>query len=164
MDERKRLVFISAIVVFMVILVIALLKNNDDYLTKLNKEAEVTKKPKTHQITNENNQRLSTKSNKTLENKEYEELIKNFITALTFIDKDPKVLDEFVEKDSTYYKTLITNKEYIGKSIDSIFIESVRINNGIHLVKTKITINSNAQMTVFQIKPVNRKYKFIGSE
>jgi len=159
LEEKKKLVFIITIVVFIVVLVIALVKNNNDYLAKSNQKGNITTSSKNYQII----EPTITKDVKVLDNKQYEELIKNFIAALSFVDKDPKILEEFVDKDSSYYMELIAKKEYIGKSVDGIFIESVNVKGSIHNVKVKMTISGTHNCT-FQIKSINGRYMFVGSE
>jgi hypothetical protein len=154
MEIRKKFIFI---VVAAIVIVIALILSTSNDPSNLSQKEKVS-------TTNKINHPTSTNDIEQLTDKDYEELINNFIVALSFIDKDPNVLDEFVEKYSSYKQSLLSQKKYIGKSVDSIFIESVNIKNSIHSIKVKLTISGNIQTKIFKVKKINGKFKFVESE
>lgn len=156
MDKKRKLIFFSIITAFISILIVFLQNNNINYLNNSNEKTP--QNTKNYQIV----EPTITKKVIRLDDKEYEEIIRNFINALCFIDKDPKSLDEFVDTTSKYYMTLMKSKVYIGKTIDGINIESVDIVGDIHNVKVKMTINGVIQTSKFQIKLISGKYIFIG--
>jgi hypothetical protein len=95
------------------------------------------------------------------EKKDFEELVGNFVKALCFIDKDPSVLDEYVENGSVFEKELKEKKEFIGKEFSKVEIEKLEFINGMYKVAVRVYFTDGSMNKEYLVKMKNQRYVFV---
>jgi hypothetical protein len=103
---------------------------------------------------------------KRLEDVYYEQIIKGFKDSEIFAinNKQFDFLDDYLENGSTFEKKVKEdiNKQTGNQKLDYVkFMEFVKMEKDIHVVKAEISINGTVITSIFKIRKSSDKYKII---